>query len=692
MAADKISTGFSNSVKSYVSHNIESITTAAAIDASVEAATNQYKQETANKVVATVTDFLGNAFSGILSVLDQVIDGAAVFIVGDVIIPAYEAIGSLDLGEISLDLDILSGDDGIAGNAGRNTLDLKVDTSHFKEQAEDLKKWQREFTEGNRFQEFDELLGESEFISEYSTCSDQTKQLAKGFGTMTAYIGIGSIPYAGPVLSGFGAAGSAVQTAYDTGATYEEAQAVGTVAGVAGLVTDGLLNKIGVAAKGAKSFTKAMGFTALGTITAEIEPLANALTQYLTYGHAKYGFGWDGFNDFLTENGYYAQFAMAGAAGFVRTFVSAAQSEGFKGGIKKVKEKIKGIINDENTNNDLYVHITEDKLPPKVKEIVDDYKIEVGITQLQKSDYCEIVKRLDTVEDKEAFFKSFVVDSSMSQFDSYVAKLEYEAEHGEGTWYEKSFKERERFKNSIKLDKANEDLYKAKYDVERTEVASDALKNLKKLEETGKLKEGYTYEMLLEKYYDGVSPKEYLSTDYLKSLYENFKVDDEGYITVVTWQSADSGAKSVTKFGSIGSPTDGAFATSYDTYDKLIHDTTIFYENGNCKSSAKLTEALGGVEVGCNPIAIKQKIYVGTGDEGFNNFIELLPKGDNAQAYIGEWLFGGYTSGGAPEIVVPSTKYYNEDKSRNNLVEIISHSATESLESIEARIKKVQFK
>ena len=296
--------------------------------------------------LATVTDFFAHAGKGALDTLEQMLDGAAMAIVGDVAIPIYKLLDKLDIEEI-----VLNGEKIEIGNADKTASELEEQLQKFVE---------RDLTQ----EAWDAGVGKCEWIKEYSTCSTGTRELAEGIGTMGSYIGLSMVPYAGPAFMGLGAGGSAAENAYKNGATYEEASAVFNVAAIAGFVTDGALNKIGSVAKGAKTMKGAMKAIGLSGLTAEIEPLVNGLTQYFAYGRNQkdesgnylYKDGISGLNQFFNDNGFYTQMVIAGGSGIVRGFMSRLKfkSEGsstVKGNDKAVDQIMESDVNISSVNH-----------------------------------------------------------------------------------------------------------------------------------------------------------------------------------------------------------------------------------------------------------------------------------------------------------------------------------------------------
>lgn len=154
-------------------------------------------------------------------------------------------------------------------------------------------------------------------------------------GTTEAYITVSLIPIPGfsVLVGGVTAMGSSSEVALNSGATFDEAYSVGTIAGILGTMTAGILNKIHGAAAGAKTLTQVAGHTLRGAGVAMIEPAVNTTTQYLVYGQDivdengnKIYNGVDGYLDYYKDSGGLLNTAIAGVVGG-----SSTAFKGYKG-------------------------------------------------------------------------------------------------------------------------------------------------------------------------------------------------------------------------------------------------------------------------------------------------------------------------------------------------------------------------
>lgn len=128
------------------------------------------------------------------------------------------------------------------------------------------------------------------------------------------------------VAGGFGAAGSSAQNSFENGATFDEAALTSTVAFGAGAVSGGLLNKAQGAAATATTVRGTVGYTALGVGASTIEPVANSLTEYATYGNDMVDENgnplYDNVWDYYVDSGGLLNTAIAGTVGGISTGVS----------------------------------------------------------------------------------------------------------------------------------------------------------------------------------------------------------------------------------------------------------------------------------------------------------------------------------------------------------------------------------
>ena len=164
-------------------------------------------------------------------------------------------------------------------------------------------------------------LGVSEEIA-----NGMAHTIAGGAGTMAGYVALSLIPGGAAVTATAGAlsaAGSAADMAFKNGATYEEALTVSAVSAVAGGISGGALNKLGVAAKGAQSIGQVAGYAAAGAAVAMTEPVINSTAEYLTYGKDMVDENgnkvYENFGDYYVDSGGLVNTIIAGGVGGIST-------------------------------------------------------------------------------------------------------------------------------------------------------------------------------------------------------------------------------------------------------------------------------------------------------------------------------------------------------------------------------------
>lgn len=164
-------------------------------------------------------------------------------------------------------------------------------------------------------------------------------------GTTAAYVATSCIPGGAAVTATVGAVtafGSASEMALQCGADFDEAYLCGSVAGIAGAVTGGVLNKVQGAARASTSLFQVGGYALIGAGVSAAEPFINTTTQYVVYG-----------KDAVDENGnplyddYVDYYVKSG--GLFQTGIAAAvggTSTGFQG-VKGYNE-VKAYASNEN--------------------------------------------------------------------------------------------------------------------------------------------------------------------------------------------------------------------------------------------------------------------------------------------------------------------------------------------------------
>lgn len=152
-------------------------------------------------------------------------------------------------------------------------------------------------------------------------------------GTTTAYVAMSCIPGGAAVTAATGACaamGQASEQAFNCGANFDQALAVGTIAGVAGAASGGALNKIGGLAGGATSLTGVAGYTLLGAGVSVTEPLINTTAQYYIYANEMVDENgnpiYDNWGDYYVESGGLLNTAIAGVVGGSSTAIKGVKS------------------------------------------------------------------------------------------------------------------------------------------------------------------------------------------------------------------------------------------------------------------------------------------------------------------------------------------------------------------------------
>lgn len=307
---------------------------------------------------ATLCDVGGHFFSSILDKIDQIIDGTAVFVVGNIAIPAFELLGSLDLGEISIDLNSLSMDDGISSNAVNGTIELSVDTSNFKNIAEELQQGVTDFIDKDLFESFDKKLENCEFINNYSTASDNVIKSAEDIGKVASDVAVSLIPgKVGMIVTYLAGAGKGYQRAIDKDASYNQAMISANSYGVLGMLTKKALGNIGKSAKVADGVLGKMFNYGKGGAVGSLEAVANCVIDYFSYGitatnddgSLTYGASIDGFEKFAEDNNLSENAVLGFAVGSLRTVIKSLDPKIDNTGVAKktVEQAVKRIVKEK---------------------------------------------------------------------------------------------------------------------------------------------------------------------------------------------------------------------------------------------------------------------------------------------------------------------------------------------------------
>ena len=191
-------------------------------------------------------------------------------------------------------------------------------------------------------------------------------------GTMLGYTALsigtsGAGAVVNAAVGGLSAMGSSSERALQSGATFEQAEITGLVAGGLGAATGVASEKIRTAASGARSIGDIAKYTAAGAGVAASEPIANSAVEYITYGKNNS----DNIFDYYMNNGGFQSTLMAAGIGGASTAVKATQ--GYKENLKNTGIDKKNFsensikkINDTTT--------VESKMPKLVDSEIKDFE------------------------------------------------------------------------------------------------------------------------------------------------------------------------------------------------------------------------------------------------------------------------------------------------------------------------------
>lgn len=244
-----------------------------------------------------------------------------------------------------------------------------------------------------------------------------------------------------------------------------------------------------------------------------------------------------------------------------------------------------------------------------------------------------------------------VVNRKTSDYRWDEAKKAYEADNGDGSWWN-DLDDQGRDK-CVKELVVKDEILKSKQNNFRR-IAEETITSIEILKAEGKIKPGYSANDVLTMIQDCVPQETYLTVEAVKEWREAWSPDERGYVEVYCFQ--DSANSYALKDGVVGRPIKkaestlvnpagdgGTFVMTKQQYEKIINDPTIF-KNGVCIDTAKLGVELGGVKFYGAPVAVKQVVPA---------FSVEMPMGNNQGSFLGEWRPGGKTSGGVIEGVVP---------------------------------------
>ena len=167
-------------------------------------------------------------------------------------------------------------------------------------------------------------------------------QVGNAVGSMAGYAALSLVPGGAAVTAATGflaAKGSSAEHAFQSGATFEEASVISTVAGAAGALSGAALNKVQGAAKGASSIKDVAKLTAKGMAVSAAEPVVNSVTEYATYGKDMVDENgnplYDNFGEYYVESGGLLNTAIAGGVGGISAGSQAVK--GYNNNIKAQK-------------------------------------------------------------------------------------------------------------------------------------------------------------------------------------------------------------------------------------------------------------------------------------------------------------------------------------------------------------------
>ena len=162
-------------------------------------------------------------------------------------------------------------------------------------------------------------------------------QVGNALGSMAGYAALSLVPGGAAVTAATGflaAKGSSAEHAFQSGATFEEASVISTVAGAAGALSGAALNKVQGAAKGASSIKDVAKLTAKGMAVSAAEPVVNSVTEYATYGKDMVDENgnllYDNFGEYYVESGGVLNTVIAGGAGGASTFLKSYNNPIYK--------------------------------------------------------------------------------------------------------------------------------------------------------------------------------------------------------------------------------------------------------------------------------------------------------------------------------------------------------------------------
>ena len=209
-------------------------------------------------------------------------------------------------------------------------------------------------------------------------------------------------------VSAFAAAGSSGETALRNGVSFDDAAKVSFIAGGAGFVAGAALDKLGVAAKGAKTLKGIAGYSALGGVTATSEPIINSVAEYHIYGKDMIDENgeklYQSFGDYYKKSGGLMNTIMAGGIGIGS--VGAQAFSGYRANNTKNAKNISSVLDDSlsTKNSSSYV----DNMATEKLINFDDSSRTVDLfatEKLVKNEKLDFGDTVDLLDDQDYVFK-----------------------------------------------------------------------------------------------------------------------------------------------------------------------------------------------------------------------------------------------------------------------------------------------
>ena len=203
--------------------------------------------------------------------------------------------------------------------------------------------------------------------------------------------------------------------------------------------------------------------------------------------------------------------------------------------------------------------------------------------------------------------------------------------------------------------------------LKRTEEANKTFDEFKRRYDEGILGgilDNYNFELYLN-HEVKTNPTEIMTPAALENWRRAFNPDENVKCNVVVIQQCDDnmskGVVNKNYQGKLGAP-DGAFVMSETYWEKLKNDPSIF-KDGKIINKQKLSDALGGVPISDNMIAITITC----------SFDEIgITYSSHSGAYVGEFVPGGSTLGGIPEGIMPQKDCPTEIENGTMKIDVIN--------------------